>query len=483
MMRPSKNGVPLAATVMVAGLMVFVLACTPVQAASITPASNSSGTWSYGVVKAFAVAPTLASGSWWYEGNATFGYTVTIYENSTSPTTIELTVYRTMGAAYNVEYCQVSCAHPTAWSNQSFRIWESTTSFTNLTTTGAVYENGTAVPAVAILNSTASVRANVTESSNAYLPMVGQKGPHLRYLGASLTARATVDFTPAFGLFPDSLVSGSAWNSSSEFSELGSASYTYYYSLRAPVGSYVRGPVNGNFMIFGNGTVSLQGEFAPGSTIDFGGVSYPAIVLTVTGPFAVREGVVFVPDPVDLFGSSAQPWAGNQTGVSTAQMATLDIQPGKNGGLFHLVASSWRVDTQTANDAQVLSTGGSSSGLTAAAASTNPVASQTVQGVPESASQSGQDQQCLVSGAGCPGLSSPSTHSWFGLLVVGGAVVVVGVLVALVVVSSRRRTPPPVYPNAVLYPPGTQGLAAPPRAPGAPTPPPPSEEDPLDHLW
>jgi hypothetical protein len=485
-MRSSKKAIPLAATVLVAGLMVFVFASGPVEAAPAVPAVSPAGTWSYGVVKTLSVAPTLASGDWYYEGNATFGYTVTVYENSTSASGIELTIFRTMGVSYNVEFCQSSCSHPTQWSNQSYRLWESTTSFTNLTTAGSVDENGTAVPAVAVVNSTAFLRANLTESSNTFLPTAGQKGPHLRYLGASLSGHSTVEFTPALGLFPDSLESGSTWNSSSDFSESGGAAYSYFYSVHAPAGGYVRGPVSGTVEISSNGSVSLQGEFAPGSTVSLGGESYPAIVLTLTGPFAVREGVIFVPDPVDLFGTSDQPWATNQTGTSTAQMATLDIQPGeRGGGLFHLVASSWHVGTQAANAAQPSVMGSSSDGIAPAVASGSSVATETLQGVPETSSQSGQDQQCLIAGSGCPSLSSSGTtpHPWLSVLVIVGVVVVVGVLVALVAVSSRRRLPPPAYPNASLYPPGVAASTGPARAPATPTPPPPAEEDPLDHLW
>lgn len=484
MTRASKSPAAVLVTITVAALLVFVLPAASAGASPLPASSTSATTWSYGAVRTVVVPPQLASNGWTYQGTVTFGYAVTIYDNSTGPSTFELTVLRTMGVAYTIQFCDPSCGAPTQWANQSYRVYETTTTFANFTSQGTVLANGTSdVPAIALENSTTFLHANLTESSDIYLPQAGELGPHLRYLGASLFARSAVTFSPALGLFPVDLSPGSTWNSTSSFAEVGSASYEYYYAAHAPIKTVVIGPITGSVSLSTSGTVSVAGAYPAGSTFQFGGQAYPAITLVVTGPFDVREGIIFVPTLIDLFGSAIQPWAGNETGTATAQMATLDLKTG-GGAHVQLVASSWKYASAAENAATASSIVPASSTLAPAATSANPVSSGIVQGVPESSTQASANQQCLTSGSGCPVSSAgPSPRSLFGLAVIAAVVVVAAVAVALAVVSRRRQLPPPVYPNAVLYPPGAAAPSVPARAPGAPGAPPPAEEDPLDHLW
>jgi len=481
MMRSSKRAVSVSGTLLVAGLLVFVLAPASASAALLPSAASTSSSWSYGALETLRVGPSPGGGGWTYQGNATLGYTVTIYENGT-PASFELTVYRTMGLAYSIRFCDFSCGSPVQWANETFRAYETTATFANFTDQGTVLQNGTTeVSALALVNSTSFLHANVTESTNVFLPSAGQRGPHVGYLGADLRAKATVSFVPALGLVPDQLVPGSTWDSFSDFNATGSASWSYYYAMQRPLYPVSIGR-SGEISLSANGTVSVQGQYPKGSSYPYDGTTYPAVVLAITGPFDVREGVIFIPSAADIFGSSAQPWASNATGSASTQMDTLDLQfPA--GAEPRIVASSLRFSTVAANAATSTAIATGSPGIATAVSNGNPVASGILQASPESTDQSHGTQQCLTSGAGCPGLTGPVPRTFLGLIVVGGAVATVAVLVALAVVSRRRRSPPPVYPNAVLYPPGAAYPAAPAGAPAAPSSPPPPEEDPLDHLW
>jgi hypothetical protein len=483
MMRSSKRTASVLGTLVVAGLLVFVVAPASAAATPLSAAANGNSSWSYGVLLSVKVGPNTASNGWVYEGNATLGYTVTIYENSTSATTFELTIYRTMGLAYMIRFCDVACGSPVQWANETFRAYETTATFANFTDQGTVLLNGTTdVPAIALQNSTSFLHANVTESTNVYLPSAGYRGPHLGYLGANLLAKAAVSFSPALGLIPDQLFPGSTWSSSSDFNATGSASWRYYYSMERPVAPFEIGPVSGKVSLTANGSVTVQGAYPQGSAFPYGGTTYPAVLLTIVGPFDVREGIIFIPTAVDIFGSTAQPWAGNATGTATAQMASLDLK--LSGGVEpRIIASSMRYSTAAANAATSTAIISGTPGVSAAASNANPVASGTIQGVPETDAQSHGTQECLTTGAGCTTSSGTSPRSLLGLIVLAGIAATAAVLVALAVVSRRRRSPPPVYPNAVLYPPGASYPAAPAGAPAAPTSPPPPEEDPLDHLW
>jgi len=476
--------VPVVGTVLVACLMVFVLTSSPIAATPVLTPSDSTGAWYYGNVVTVSVASQKATDGWMYAGNATFGYTVTVYANSTSSHTLELTVFRTMGLEYSIRFCSPSCSQPRQWANQSLHVYESTIAFANFTDQGTVVLNGSAeVPAIAIQNSTVLFHANVTESSDVYLPLV-DKGPHLGYLSANLTGVSSVSFSPALGLFPSQLTPGDTWTSQGAFNETGKAAYSFYFAAHAPKGQLILGPYFGNSSLDAHGSLSVWGAYPVGSDFSYGGSSYPAITLVVVGPFDVREGVIFVPSSVDLFGSASQPWNKEQNGSASAQMATLDLKP-SSGDRLDLIASSWQYTSIAANAADSTTNALNTTGIAPAAVSGgNPVSSAKLQGVPESQDQATTDQQCLTSGSGCPLLPNTSTpRNLFGLVLLAGLVATAAVVVSLAVVTRRRQLPPPVYPNAPLYPPGA--AISPPASGGTAPPagPPPPEDDPLSHLW
>ena len=479
-MTPSwKRSASILGTILVGGLLVFVLAPASAAASPIPAASNSSHTWAYGAIEILPnTGPRPAGNGWLVEGNATLGYTVNITEISTPPT-FELIVYRTMGLAYTIRFCDLTCASPTQWANETFRAYETTVTFANFTTQGTVFQNGTGVLAIALQNTTTFLHANVTEATDVFLPLAGERGPHLGYLGANLRARSAVTFSPALGLIPDQPIPGTSWNSSSDFAATGSASWSYYYSLIRPVLPPPPVVGSGEISLSANGNVSVLGSYLTGTT-PLGGTQYPTIVLTIIGPFDVREGIIFVPTVADIFGSATQPWSGNATVTTSTQAYTLNLKLSK-GAVPQIIASSWKYSTAAANAATSSAVVAAPAGISAAATNTSSVGQGVVQGVPESAAQSQSNQNCLTKGLDCASPTSP--RSFLGLIVVGGAVVIVAVLAAVAVVSRRRRTPPPVYPNSVLYPPGAAYPAAPAGGPATPTSPPPPEDDPLDHLW
>lgn len=477
------KSLPVLLTVMVAALMVFVLASGPVAAASVSAASTPVGQWSYGAVESISVGPQRAANGWMYEGNATIGYTVTLYDNNTSATTFELTLHRTMGAAFSVKFCLPNCSSPADWVTLSFRAWETTTAFANFTTQGTVEESAGTVPAIALQNSSVWVHANVTESVFEHLPKMGWTIDQTAYLSADVAGHTTVEFEPPLGLFPIALAPGSSWSATSAFQAVGFANYTYYYAAHGPYHSGTLGPISGPITVATHGNVTVQGAYESGSTVDLGGVTYPAISLTVVGPFSVREGVIFLPNGADVFDGSNGPWAVNQHGASAVSQSNVDVKPFERGH-FGLGASSWRYATNSVNPADSVGVMLDPTGPTPAGAMSNPVSSTLIQGEPETQGQATSAEQCLTAGSGCPLLSGTIPRSLLGAVVFVGAVASIGALIAIAAVSTRRRVPPPTYPNATLYPPG--GQVSPPagaRAPAAPGAPPPPEDDPLDHLW
>jgi hypothetical protein len=497
-MNPRPRAATIVASTLLVAFMVFVLSSPALAGATNVPQAGTTHTvWAYGYVRSVSVGPFHTATGWVYQGDATVGYAVILNQTNTSATVFGLGVERTMGVSFFVEFCRPSCASPTSYANLSFHLWEVTDSRANFTTLGTVTENGAAVPAIALLNSSSSVHANLTESAHSALPGVGATAmggmvDRSKYLSAAVSSASNVTFASPLGLIPLNLGSAQTWTSASTFNASGSANYAYYYhGTGGPTGNQTTGPVSGQLNFSPSGNVTIQGSYSPADSVTFGGVTYPAIRLTITGPFSVREGFILIPSSADLFAASNEPWGSEQNGTAKVTMSSLDARASA-GGHLGIAASSWAYNSASANPADSLATSSAIAEaspavaeVSPAVAASNPISNTTIQGTPESVAQAQSNQACLTSGVGCPPPAGGATPR--GLLTTVGVVIVVavvGALIALVLVAERRRLPPPAYPNANLYPPGAVAVVRqrPPARPGE-TPPPPAEEDPLDHLW
>ena len=474
----SGPSVVVAAFVVVA--LMVVLVPNGVASAAAPAAAADGATWAYGNVVSTSFHGTTASGVP-YTGNATYGYTVLIHQTNFSGSEFELTVDRTMGAAFAVEYCSPTCSSPKYYSTLSDRLWENINATTGFTNAGTVNENGAAVRAFALMNSSTLQQANFTEATHSYLPNVlGIGVTRSGHVFAQVGASASITFGPPLGLFPTNLSSAQHWNSSAPFQAVANASYDYLATHSGPLANWnLTG--YGYFPVERSGNVTVLGSSTPANSIVLGGVTYPEVGLTILGPFSVREGFILVPTASDLFaGSSSLPWSANASGEATVGMSYLDVRPVAQGH-FGLGASEWIYDSESL---EPTSAAPASSGITdlAGGGAAPAVAPQTVvQGQPQSTAQSSTAQSCLMTGSGCPSSSTPAGfHGIVGLLAAGVVVVLVVGLIAVVV--ERRRMPPPTYPNSSLYPPGNSVR---PSTGRGPTPPevPPAEDDPLGNLW
>jgi hypothetical protein len=450
-------------------LMVLVV---PAGIASATAADLAPGpaytVWAYGAVRTVDFSGVTVRG-WEYEGTATYGYTVILNQTNLTAQTFELTANRTMGSRLSVEYCAPTCKHPTSVATISYVAWEAIDAWANFTTNGSVLENGASVPAIALLNSHTTVNGNLTDRLAS--PM--RSG----YLTSSVTAAASVTFAQPLGLIPDNLTAGASWTSSSAFAAAGSYTLDYFYHFHGPLLNETVGPSATGGYVNRSGNVSVAGSVRPGS-VPLDGTPYQNLSLSVQGPFDAREGFLLVPSVVDLFGASPPGPTDMQSGATAAQMTSIYVRPG--GAHLGIGGSEWVYRASALNPFTAPTPVGGGS-ITELAAGADNVSSTPVQGVPIAVAQATQDQNCLVSGAGC---SAPA-KTLGALFGIGAAVVVVAVLaLAAVVVTQRRRVPPPSYPNAQLYPPGAPiGDARRSSSAGTPPSPPPEEEDPLSNLW
>ena len=480
-------------------LMVFGLSATASAASPPPSASSNTTEWAYGNTVNYSFGPVkwFDHPGWVRQGSLTLGFSVIFdqIQNDTSSATYELSVVRTMGVRFSVDYCYgSSCIAPAEYFDVHYAQWESLSSYVNLTTNGSVVDsNGTTVPALAILNAATHLQANLTNTYDWALPAPGMTtGPMVNHsvaLYANVVSDSLVQFAPYLGLFPLALSSATAWNSTSTYTWSGSIGASYYGHQMSSTGiSSTLGPYNAHTNLSGSGSVTLTGVYAPASngTFQYNGQSFPAIQLYVTPPFSIRDAAVLVPTGADLFGHSAEAWSANASGDSAASMSLLDAKAFHDGHIG-FEASKWQFVPVSMD---MMDQFGSSGGMTTAATSSDPVgySSYSVQGNPESVSDAQQNGACLTSGQNCPSASSilRGLRGPIFVLAVSATLALVVAALVVVLVAERRRFPPPTYPNANLYPPGAAGPSA--NAPVGtrrPESPPssPPEEDPLDNLW
>jgi hypothetical protein len=498
-MKVAESGAIIVATTGVVALMVFaflpgVLAsdsgASSAAGPAITSNSSASGAWAYGRTLNVSVTPLRTPTGWQYEGAYTLGYSVLVNEinNSAGPNTFELDVHEVEGIYITIEFCKPTCQAPVQFANLTLRSWEITNAWANFTTNGTVNENGTTVPAIALMNVNSSVQANLTERTFSALRAT-PFGPVLdrsKYFTVAASTQATIDFTPALGVMPLNLLgltpSSANWTSESAFSATGSIRAVYFWAFHGPlVGNVSAGPTLYADTFAPKGNVTLSGGFASSAGIPLPGVgTFPAIRLSVGGPFTLGEGPILMLGTAFFVGGASNPWATNQASDTTASIAAIDAKPYYDGR-FGLAATSRTYSVSSANPANLSQPQSNGSGSTSMARS--PLGTETLQGEPESVADVQSNTQCLTTGHGCPtsggslrALLAPALAA----VVVAGAV---GLIVA-VVIADRRRLPPPAYPNSSLYPPGVGSPAgAASASPSKPGPPTPSDDDPLDHLW
>jgi hypothetical protein len=452
-----------------------------------SPGSNLS--WAYGAYRTVNASGNGhdAQGPYGYSVRAYYGIQVILNQTNVSSTVSEVEIQRTVGATAYWTYCRPTCGAALVSANLTVKAVEFGAGFTNLTSTATVYESGVAVPAVGLLDSHAQVRESVVVSAQATLHSL--MGSRTSTLNANQTATAamSIAFVPALGLYPADLTTAGPWNSSSGYTSAGSwnrSAQGAYTNLSGTTATWTN---SSSGSVTGAGNVSLTGADAGPIGLDNGTLA-DALTIAVSGPFSVREGMLFVPLDADLLGRGPQ-GAPTENGPAEATESAGTTYIDVGGPALPHVGLVTSASTFTSG-----STGGSivnsaTPALQPALLPTTVPAAEssgavTLQAQPEPVASAQQSSACLRSGT-CPipAGSSPVLRG-LGLLALG--VVVVSVL-AVALVAARRRTPPaPPRPQAQLYPaPGPapaapSGPAVPPGARGETAAP---EDDPLSHLW
>ncbi len=448
--------------VAVLAMLVLPGLASTASASPVPLGSSTSQQWAYGAQKWLNESFTTPNGT--YASEAFFGWQVVYTATNTSATTVMLEAQRTMAGSFTAQLCAPTCANATAQGTLSIAGHETDAGFVNLTTVASVYQNGSAVPAVGLLNAHSESVGNISEALQYSYQGIGTTWAASQSLYVSGSAHAQVNFTTALGLVPYNLTVGQGWNSSAAFTAAGAWAINATWARTTVFGQHLSGAPSASSTLTASGTVALWGSDI-GSITLANGQTVPVIVLAWTGPFDDLDGVILVPHAYDLFGAGEATYSSDALGAQTVATANVDLYVDDHHHL-HVVAAA--ASYLAADD--TLATQSTPAAAPAPAASASPT---TVQAQPESVAMAQQSAGCLLGNCGsAPGGASAG----LGPL---GVAVLVGLVVAVVVGSvsvieyrvwARKRaqlgitgTPSPL--RAMPPPPPGAVFGAPPTAP------------------
>jgi hypothetical protein len=397
-----------------------------------------------GTANAASPAPTTASSQWAYGGqsnatgtytsngnsitwSASLGWTVIFTATNTSNTTVELEEQRTVGIDFTTTF-----SSPTVTATYTYHGTESDVAFVNLTDAATVYANGSAVPAIGIVNEAISVQAAVDQSIHASVAGHSKSG----WLNVSGTAQGSVAFTPSLGIVPLNLSGIQTWNSSATASPAVSWNIDYVWNDQGWNGTTRsgNGTVAGNWT--GMGPVNLTGFKVTAAHGFLDHKPRTAIVLIVQGPVDAYDGYLLVPHNFDLFGGASHGYDAYSLGsasVASGQGETLYVSNSPRGPMTSDADTSFG-GTPSADSAL----GQPMSGSAPAASSPGPNAA--VQGQPMTVPAAQAESVCLTTG--CSGTTAASTGSLLGIALIALAVIAVVGTVGVVEwrAYARRRS-------------------------------------------
>jgi len=430
------------------------------SAASVTSPAlvNPANQWAYG-------------GEGWSNnslviGNATihwdsmFGWTVIFTVTQTAPGIWMIEEQRTLGITIST-----SASSPHGVGTYYYHAQETDVAFANVTNHSVVYVGGQAVPALGILNASASVNGLIDQSISVTVGGLTRSAS----LDVTGTAHAFTSFAPSLGLIPLNLSGIHEWNSTAVASPSASWNVSWTWKDQGYNGTTGSGSGSKTGNLSGTGIVRLTG-FQVAVLHPFSDhMVRVGLVLIIQGPFDDYDAFILVPHDFDLFGSAVHDYDSLQLGSAGISAENLYVSSGP-GGPTVTAADQTFGSADTAINAQA-------SPMTdvAPAASSSPAT--TVNGQPISLAQAQVINHGLTSGPSSSGGSMANgvlVAALIGLVVVA----VVGTLGVIEWRSySRRRSKgglvggygeswPNGVPPAAALPPNVSGPTAPQSGPG-----------------
>lgn len=355
-------------------------------------------------------------------GNATltwdamFGWSVIWTVTPTAPGVTLVEEQRAFGISIRASY-----ADPLRSVSYSYHGEETDAAFANLTNASTVYVSGLPVPALGLVNASATVRAGIDESISLSAHGVTRSAS----LNVNGFANVSVAFAPALGLLPLNLSGVSSWNSTAVASPSANWNLLWSWTENGFNGTTGSGSGSKSGSVSGTGTVNLTG-FKVATTHGFlDHMTRVGVLLVISGPFDFRDGFVLVPHDFDLFGSAVHPYDSLEFGSAAVSSETLFLSSGTRGPAVTAADTTFG-----SSDTSMTTMATPTTGPTPATSS-SPGA--TVQGQPMSVSEAQSIANTVTQGFGAVAKAALS-----GALVVGVIALGIVLLVGAVGVTEWR---------------------------------------------
>ncbi len=395
--------------------------------------------WAYGAERWFNLTTSTPAGV--HTISAYMAFYAVFERTNVSSTVTQLSVDRTAYSNFTSSYCSPDCTSPRISVVVEHESYLHALGFVNLTRDGTVYEDGVAVPAIAVLD--AAAQATGTLRSTANVTVVTPQGTNHaeEAFSASGQAALALGLSPALGLVPTALNVGDTWNATSQYTGSGSWSVGWTYTKLSANGSTISLSGTPSGALNQSGNVSVEGAVVASMTLPDGTV-LPAVVLSFDSDLDVLDGLILLPHGMGLFDGGSAPWGGYQLGAVAMETHRLAVQFSGDFTSFRLRAASAFYGT---SDAAVASGQAGSPNLvvTPTTSLSTGVPSVEVTAVPMSVTDATTAGDCLATGT-CTGggtttSSSPLPWLW---IEVGVGVAVVGAAVVVTALWLRRRPAP-----------------------------------------
>ena len=409
---------------------------------SATPAAAlTSDSWSYGVEKWFNLSipmpnavHTIHAYTAWY----------TVIDRTNLPSAVtQLSLERTVLSNFTAQYCAPDCMSPELQVNLSHATYEHALGFVNLSSAGVVYENGTAVPAFAVLNASATANAVAVSSSEIWIGTPQGVKHVTEEFSAAGQANVRLAFDPALGLAPQSLGFGDTWNATSTYVGAGNWSVAWSYEKTNASGqtTTLSGLPAGS--LNATGVVAVDGAVVGSMTLP-GGVVLPAITLSFSSDLEVLDGMVFLSRGANFFDGGGHAWDGYRMGFAMMETHRLAVQFLGDASSFRLLAATSFYGTSDMTPAMGAAMRAGSMPMTPATVNATPgVPTVEVTAVPLAPASAAAAASCLNATQNlCPAQGStsvaPDATSWVYYLTIGIVATGAAVAVASMYLVSRR---------------------------------------------
>ncbi len=435
-MLPSRRGSVLVTIDLMVGFLGPAVLSVPAAGAPST-AVVPADSWAYGTQRWFNLSVTTPNGVHVIQAEMSW-YTIFTRTNISASVT-QLSVDRTVASTFTSSYCSPNCTAPSVEVLLSHSTYEHAVGFLNLTRDATVYEDGTAVAAIGILDTSASASGRVTSSANITVDTPQGIRHVTEAYNATGQAAAHLAFDPALGLLPTSLNVGDSWNSSSTYTGGGTWSVAWSYTKTDASGTTTSdaGSPSGSLNV--TGTVTVEGAVVGSMTLPSGTV-LPAVTLEFSSSLDVLDGVIFLPHGGGFLDLAGAPWGSDAFGVAHMETHRLAVQFSGDFTSFQLrAASSYYGTDDSAPEMGDQMQGNPHTMVAEPSATSTGVPTTEVTAAPMAVTDARTASDCLAAGT-CTTNGTPSGGSEFPWLYVGiGLVVVAAVAIGVSYVLVTRR--------------------------------------------